>query len=118
MQAIQTALHLKIIMNEWSPEQTIISSSEPPFTWNMDLSESKQSEEYMKHLNKVISLPSNLKWYDSKKNMKFLTVLGQSWLPFDLKDTTDVAILDKDYSKCLGQEATGIGVFIELKKVG
>jgi len=37
-------------------------------------------------------------------------------LPFNLKETTDVVILRKEYSEHMGQEVTGCKVIIELKK--
>ncbi len=53
-----------------------------------------------------------------KNNAQFLSVIDQQWLPFNVKGTSDIAILKKDYSKCLGQEANGARLLFELKKVG
>ena len=63
-------------------------------------------------------MPNGLEWFNTKKNQKFLNTINQKWLPFNLKGTTDIAILTKGYSGCMGQERVGCRVVIELKKIG
>ncbi|RIA99337.1 hypothetical protein C1645_811576 [Glomus cerebriforme] len=88
-----------------------------PFSWNMNLAENKQYEQYKDYLSKQLSLPSNMEWYSAKDNPQFLTAVGETWLPFDVKGTSDLTIVKINFSKMFGQEAIGIQLLWDLKKV-
>ena len=86
------------------------------FSWNYNMTEVKQHHKYVAYLHQIITLPFDFEWYDARSNVNLLNAVDQPWLPFNLKGTTDIAILDKGYSVAYGQEASGIRVTIELKK--
>ncbi|CAG8732092.1 830_t:CDS:1, partial [Rhizophagus irregularis] len=65
---------------------------------------------------KAIKLPNRFEWFNTKKNKKFLNTINQKWLSFNLKGITDIAILTKGYSGCMGQERIRCRSVIELKK--
>ncbi|CAB4445170.1 unnamed protein product [Rhizophagus irregularis] len=116
MQQIKDSLGLRFKVVDWTPIQMNVTVMQAcKFTWS-SLAEDAQCERYLKHLEDVISLPNSLEWYNAKKSQQFLSLTNQTWLPFNLKGTTDIAILKKGYSSRFGQEVNGCIMTIELKK--
>ncbi|GBB85079.1 hypothetical protein RclHR1_11650006 [Rhizophagus clarus] len=121
MQEITTFLQLEINVIDWKPKQDTVSTTVPtvtPFIWDKKLNENKQYKEYKDHLSKLLHLPSTMEWYHAKDNQQFLTVTDSAWLPFSIKGTSDLAILNFNYSRTKGQEAKGARILFELKKDG
>jgi hypothetical protein len=120
MQEITAFLKLEINVIDWKPNQDTVSTvtSPEPFTWDKKLNENKQHEKYKDHLSKLLHLPPTMEWYHAKDNQQFLTVLDSPWLPFSIKGTSDLAILNSNYSKAKGQESKGARILFELKKDG
>jgi len=120
MQEITAFPKLEINVIDWEPNQDTVSTvtSPEPFTWDKKLNENKQHEKYKDHLSKFLHLPSNMEWYHAKDNQQFLTVTDSPWLPFNIKGTSDLAILNSNYSKAKGQESKSARILFELKKDG
>src|ERR1044071_59484 len=110
MQQIRDHLNLNFTVIDWKMEITNISQGFSKFTWNVKHTEDAQANIYLKHLKTNITLPDGFEWYNAKKNRNFLNLKNQKWLSFNLKGTTDVAILKKGYSERMGQEVAGCKV--------
>ncbi|RIA95564.1 hypothetical protein C1645_733949 [Glomus cerebriforme] len=115
MQQMRDHLNLIFTVINWQMRIPNVSQGFSKFTWNKH-TEDAQADEYLKHLKANITLPDKLEWYNAKKKRNFLNLKNQKWLPFNLKGTTDVAILGKGYLERYGQEVCGCKILIELKK--
>ncbi|RIA96361.1 hypothetical protein C1645_815541 [Glomus cerebriforme] len=119
IKTITTSLQLKLNVIEFESQSSTTSSKK--FNWKKDISENMQAKGdkgYIKHLSNIIKLPPNMEWYNAKTNQQFLSVIDQQWLPFNIKEMSDIAILNKNYSRCYRQEVIGARLLFELKKVG
>ena len=86
-----------------------------PFHWDEGKPENQQCDEYMSHLALIINLPETMEWYNAQNEKNFLTILYNDLLPFGIRGTTDVAIIDKTYIRD-NIHSSGIRLVIELKK--
>ncbi|CAG8600038.1 4425_t:CDS:2, partial [Paraglomus occultum] len=84
------------------------------FKWD-DRVEKEQSDRYLPWLRQNISLPREVEWYDVAKKNHLLDVIESPYLPFQVKGTADVAIIDRPYIRNALYSA-GLRFLFELKK--
>ena len=95
--------------------QFVVERDVVPFYWDEGKPENQQCDEYMSHLASIINLPETMEWYNAQNEKNFLTVLYNDLLPFGIRGTTDVAIIDKTYIRD-NIHSSGIRLVMELKK--
>ena len=94
----------------------MISKSIPEFQWD-DRAEAAQSDRYMQHLQKHITLRGrNVVWIRGDSDRSLLSAPACSVLPLRLNGTCDAALIWRTYNKSDILRRAGLAVVFELKK--